>query len=447
MLRQIAEPGPLDSEPPGSEPPGSDPPGSDPPERRPPRSEPPPPPAPHRPATTLRRWRRVPALLGPPLLAFAVGIALLWFAADRIGTDLGRGSWGRWDSGHYLSIADRGYVMYPCPPGRVPPSMPGPASSYMCGNTAWLPLYPWVIRAVSALGPSLSLAGLVAALAAHLGGLVLVWAILRQTAPRGRAARAGQVACLLLAAVFPGMIYHHTIFPVAQTALLTLACLYLLARERWLLAGLAGAGAAASYPIGVLLAPVALLAGAAAGWRGRPRWRRLLGALLSATLVAAGLGAVFLSQRLTLGRWDAFFEGQRRFGNGLHDPVPVFMDTVRPAFLWLGGDRMAWPGAVVEGFQTFLVATVVVLAVGVTLLRRGRTRLDLLVACYTLVAWVAPHVASRGVGLSQYRSEALLLPVVVLTRHLPVVLRVPIVLASAVVAVEMAQLFWRLILR
>jgi len=359
---------------------------------------------------------------------------------------LHEGSWGRWDSGNYLGIAAHGYDIHPCAPGRVPPSMPGPASSYECGNTAWMPLYPWAVRAAAAPGLSLPLAGLVTTLLTRLAGLVLLWAVLREVTPRGRAAAAGAMACLLLAVVFPGMIYLHAIFPVAQATLLALACMVLLARERWLPAGLAGAGAAASYPLGVLLVPVALLAGVAAGWRGRPLWRRLGGALLAGALVAAGLGIVFLDQRLALGRWDAFFAGQRRFGNGLHDPLPVFQATVAPVLAWLGGDRSPAPQGLTEGLQTVLVAALVVLSVGATLLHRRRTRLDLLIACYTLMVWVAPHVASRGTGLSQYRSEALLLPAVVLTRHVPVVLRVPLVLASTAVAVEMARLFWRLVL-
>src|SRR4029453_2272352 len=87
------------------------------------RGAPPARPVPHpRPAGPTPRRRPLAALLVPPLLAFAVGIGLLWLAADGIGVSLLReGAWGKWDSGQYLSITTRGYFLQTCTPRGVPP--------------------------------------------------------------------------------------------------------------------------------------------------------------------------------------------------------------------------------------------------------------------------------------------------------------------------------------
>ena len=59
---------------------------------------------------------------------------------------------------------------------------------------------------------------------------------------------------------------------------------------------------------------------------------------------------------------------------------------------------------------------------------------------FTLLAFVLPLFA--GTQISQYRSHALLVPGLLLLRHLPAWLLVPLAVPSALLAYKMAVLFF-----
>jgi hypothetical protein len=247
----------------------------------------------------------------------------------------------------------------------------------------------------------------------------------------------------VLAAVFPGAVYQHAIFPVSMATFFTLGFLYLLGSGRWARAGVSGAAAAASYISGVLLAPVALIASAIAGGT-----RAALRSTVTAAVVAAGFVGVLAVQYLVVGIWGAYFQSTRKYGVGIQNPIPNFVDTVRPFFQWVGG---TWTGGtpsatglLVQATQTMAVAVIVVLVAGATLARlAARERLSLTdwaVLGTTLAVWAFPHVA--GKSASQYRSEALLLPCTLLARRLPLPLQAVLVaMAGAVVWVVAPQFF------
>ena len=67
------------------------------------------------------------------------------------------------------------------------------------------------------------------------------------------------LCCLALAACFPGIIYYYAVFPVSLLTFLSLACLMLFIRRRYLLAGLTGALCAWAFTLGPLVAVVLLV--------------------------------------------------------------------------------------------------------------------------------------------------------------------------------------------
>jgi hypothetical protein len=68
---------------------------------------------------------RLLLIVAPVAVSFALARVLLWLAS--LGTGISAwevATWGRWDSGHYVSIAEKGYVLVSCAevPGYPPTS-------------------------------------------------------------------------------------------------------------------------------------------------------------------------------------------------------------------------------------------------------------------------------------------------------------------------------------
>jgi hypothetical protein len=148
----------------------------------------------------------------------------------------------RFDSGWYFQIVTRGYS--PSPRGTE-------------GTIGFYPLYPLLVRGLSgALGTApfptgiaLSVVCLLASLLV-LGGLCDAWGVPHLAE--------GTVAALLLfpTAFFLAAFYSESLFLLATSGAFLAA-----RRERWILAGLCGAAAAATRFLGVLvLVPLAVLA-------------------------------------------------------------------------------------------------------------------------------------------------------------------------------------------
>ncbi len=151
----------------------------------------------------MNRALRAGAALVPPLLVFVAVRWLLASAAASVGFDAWQAaSWVRWDARHYMAIASTGYEYFSC--ARI-----GGRPWEACGNAAWFPLSPWAMRPLIALGLRAETAGLWISAAAALGSMVALWnAFLRRAGARGW-------LLLGLAAVFPGAVYQHAIFPTS----------------------------------------------------------------------------------------------------------------------------------------------------------------------------------------------------------------------------------------
>jgi hypothetical protein len=198
------------------------------------------------------------------LAAFLLSQVLVGIGAHRAGvpaTDVD--SYVRWDSGLYLSIADHGYVLEHC----RPPQPAGTTTHDWCGNSAWLPGYPWLVSGIGRFGIDLPDAGVLLARLCHLAMLAALWIGFLRDQPRVRATLA-----LAIAAAFPAFIYQDAVFPISLTTLSIVVSLALLTRGRFFLGGLAGSVAAFSYSTGVFLAVSPPCRRGATGGRGsRPQ--------------------------------------------------------------------------------------------------------------------------------------------------------------------------------
>ena len=365
----------------------------------------------------MNRALRAGAAVVPPLLAF---LAVRWWfsvAASAVGFDAGNPwAWRRWDSGHYLDIATKGYEYFPC-------SGVWGSPEDVCGNAAWFPLYPWLLRPLIALGALPVRAGVWVSGLGALGMLLALWnAFLRRLGRRGW-------LLLAMAAVFPGAVYQHAIFPTSLALLCLVLAGWAVARGRWALAGWMGAGVSLSYVTGVLVAAP----NAAAAWL---RTRALRPALLAGGIAALGFLLVLVLHQILLGHWDAFYWVHRKGFPALARPLDAFLGIVAPAF-----DARTDPRARVVARQTLTVLGLVVLGLGAAAaMRRRSSPVRSWAVLSTVVFWAFPLLVGRGVSL--YRSDALVLPVLLLLTELPWWVLGPLLIWLVVLAGDMARLFF-----
>jgi len=367
----------------------------------------------------LRNWRgpglRLAAALLPPLVVF-VGVRWLFaMSAERVWFDPWNPlSWRRWDSGHYLDIAVKGWEFFSC--ARIH-GRPEDA----CGNAAWFPLYPWLLRPWIALGIPPATAAVWVAGTATLAMLVLLWnGLLREHRLKG-------FVLLAMAGVFPGAIYAHAIFPMGVAQLCMIAAGVALVRRRWALAGLAGGLLSMSYVTGVLLSgPNAI-----AAWL---RSRSIRPALVAGGLSLAGLAAVLVAQQLLVGHWDAFYLVQRKGLPGMGHPLAGYWDVIEKVVT----DDIQRRTIALQALTVLGMLIVGLVTCAVT--RSWRDPLRVWAATAALLYWVFPLFAGRG--LSFYRSDTLILPVLLLLVDLPLWVLVPLLAWLVAITFSMSQLFF-----
>jgi hypothetical protein len=375
--------------------------------------------------------RRALLAAGPPAGAL-LAANLVWLTAAQASSHnfFRPALWVRHDSLHYLEIAWHGYIFMSCA---------GHSAYYgqgdWCGDAGWFPGYPYLIWLLMRLGLSGPAAGVIISSAFGLAALALLW-----NGFLGQRRDLRPVLALGLAAFFFGAVYQRAVFPISMEIFFLLAVIWLAVRGRWLAAGLAGAAAAFTYTSGFLVVP-AVAAWALLDRRARPLRSAVAGTAVIGGLTALGLAAVLVIQYLGTGVWGAFFKVQAKYHyHGLHLP------TVK--FLWVVGELVRHPLSVglASAAETLLVAVFCLALVAVAIARRRKLdSADRLILSYTLFFWLFP--LSLGAGLNLYRSEALLLPSVVLARWLPAWAQALFLTLMVPLAYAMSLLFyWKVLM-
>ncbi|HVW32620.1 MAG TPA: glycosyltransferase family 39 protein, partial [Acidimicrobiia bacterium] len=239
--------------------------------------------SPAAPVVVRSRWPFVAAVYGlSRLVAFAgFGVTVLVRAGWSLG-DLPR----LWDGLWYLRLAHDGY-----PHGL--PEVAGRAQ----GTLAFFPLFPLLIRVVSALpGVSDGVAGLAVSLAS---GAAAAWFVSR-LAERLAGERAARRATVLFC-FFPGSIVFSMVYSEGLMIALAAATLLALVDRRWILAGALGGLATACRPNAAVLVVAAGWAAIEAVRRGGDRR-----ALVAPALMSAGIGGFMSFLWLRTGVPDAW---------------------------------------------------------------------------------------------------------------------------------------------
>jgi hypothetical protein len=264
-------------------------------------------------------------------------------------------AWERFDGLWFLRIATGGYV-----DGD--------------GSAAFFPLYPLLIRFLSPLlgGHPLAAAFVISHAAAY-GALAFLY-FLTASEWDERVAR----RTVLYLAVFPTSFFLLSPYSESLYLLLVLACLWAARRGRWAVAGVAGAGAAATRNLGILLI-LPLAVEAFHRWREDHSGRRFLTSLAWTAVVAGGLVAYLVFWRNLSGDVLAPLHQQADWQREASFPPATVLRATREAFRFVG----LYPG----GYH--LVDWLIVipaLVAGVWVVRRARP----MYTAYTWASLLAP---------------------------------------------------------
>jgi hypothetical protein len=221
-------------------------------------------------------------------------------------------AWERFDGLWFLRIATAGYV-----DGD--------------GSAAFFPLYPLLIRFLSPLlgGHPLAAAFFISHAAAY-GAMAFLY-FLTASEWDERVAR----RTVLYLAVFPTSFFLLSPYSEALYLLLVLACLWGARRGRWAVAGLTGAGAAATRNLGVLLV-LPLVVEAFQRWREERAPRRLVTSVAWSALVVIGLAAYLAFWRALSGDALAPLHQQATWQREASFPLATVVRGTREAFRFVG---------------------------------------------------------------------------------------------------------------
>ena len=171
------------------------------------------------------------ALLFRLVIFVVVGLFTCLVLYPDSGPDAALWIWKRWDALHYVNLAELGYSGY----------MEDGKHLFL----VFFPLYPWLMRLVSA---NTMAAGLLISFLCYAGGCVYLYKLTAWELGRRAARRA-----VLFLSVFPYAFFFGGIMTESLFLLTTAAGLWYIRRHRWWLAGAIGILAAMTRMHGILL--------------------------------------------------------------------------------------------------------------------------------------------------------------------------------------------------
>jgi len=225
------------------------------------------------------------------------------------------------------------------------------------GSAAFFPFYPWLVNVVTPLlgGHPMAAATLVSNLC-FLGALMMLYVLGRTELGDKTARRA-----VLYAAVFPTSFFFLAPYSESTFLLLALVCLWSARRGRWEIAGVAGAGAALTRSIGiVLILPLAVEA--VQSWRESGSRGIPIRGLAWSLGPAAGTALYLGYWQTKAGDWLAPLHQQTTWERALTNPLATLWHATQDAFnyagLYAGGyHQLDWlisvPALVLAGYAVW----------------------------------------------------------------------------------------------
>ena len=218
--------------------------------------------------------------------------------------------WERFDALWFLRIAAQGYRATD-------------------GSAAFFPLFPLAVRAISFLiGGHPLAAGFIVSNLSILGALIVLY-FLTTSESSERAAR----TTVLFLALFPTSFFFFMPYSESLFLLFAVTAFWAARRDRWLLAAMAAALAAATRSVGIVLVP-ALAVEALHQWR--ERGVRLAPRVAAAAFAATGTVAYLAYWAAKTGDWLAPVDQQVNWERHASWPWATLLQGTRFAFRYLG---------------------------------------------------------------------------------------------------------------
>jgi len=340
--------------------------------------------------------------------------------------------WTRVDSFNYLLIAEHGSTFGSCPPGSVPRFF----GMRYCGSAAWLPGYPWVIRALHSTSLSFEDCGLLISWLALAVAMFLVWLGWARALSKIRA-----LLLLVLFGVFPGAVYNFALFPTSLALALVVGAILAATRKRHAVAALLMTCAGLCYPSAWFAA-----GGLAIGIILVTYFRERAVFIPRALWALAGLGSLLalgFYDAWTVGHFNAFFLAQRQSGGQAKTfPGQEFFLTIFKRNSDVQRQIGAFGGAMLA-VQAIVAIAVSGLAAATTAIRWRRREGDPAALYPALVGIVVVLflilVSNAGAWT---RSVALAAPCVVCLRRIPTPLLCALVVMVGLTTALMSRSFF-----
>ena len=273
----------------------------------------------------------------------------------------------RWDSGWYVSIVKENYVF------RLGEN----------SNTAFFPLYPVLIKAVSYVLPInyFSLGQIISWLA-FLGAIGFVYKLFELDVSSHKA-----VLALLLMLIFPWSFFLTAVYTESLFLFLIAGSFYFARRGKWFLAGLFGLLAGLTRLAGIFLFPALI-------WEFWQQHKKLKFSALWVGLIPFGLISFMVYLKIQVGSALAFLTTQSTYARKFMDPISTLYLETRHLFGYLKTDQYLKSAVFALGF--------VALGVGVVLLITKAKQLRSSYLIFAFLCILVPLFSGTTISIGRY---------------------------------------------
>ena len=359
-----------------------------------------------------------------PLLAFLLAQSFLYLGLPYEHQNfLLSSTWIRWDAGHYIQIAEKGYEYFSCAGHFGYPE----GDKSMCGNAGWFIGYPLILRLFSILPFSIyDLAPWVSKFL-FLGSLIIFGKLSNSIEFKAK-----NIVFMLIPAFWFGSIYFNNAFPNSTVLFFILLALYsYLSKKYWLLY-VSCILASLSYPTGFLVSIVVSVT----MFLSSPADKRFsLSYLAPAVFGFIGLMLFFGFLQYEVNDWSAFLNIQNKYNHGLHNPPVNIIDK----FGGFSFDLSQGSNVIILQSATILLLYVVT---SFYFFKKKAFLSKVYLLSYVFFTMYLGFPWIVGGDLSIYRSKATLLPTALWYREVNLKIITLLVLVLVCVGALMNQLFF-----